>query len=50
LIYSKKGASNGKFPVRLPYADSELNYNINAAAYKDLPDATVIQTKVWWNQ
>ena len=50
LIYSKKGASNGNFPVRLPYSDAELNYNINAAAYKDLPDATVMQTKVWWNQ
>ncbi len=50
LIYSKKGATNGKFPVRLPYADSEFNYNINAAEYKDLPDATVMQTKVWWNQ
>jgi hypothetical protein len=50
LIYSKKGASNGNFPVRLPYPDSELNYNINAAVYKDIPDATVMQTKVWWNQ
>jgi hypothetical protein len=50
LIYSKKGASNGNFPVRLPYPDSELNYNINAAPYKDIPDATVMQTKVWWNQ
>ncbi len=50
LIYSKKGASNGNFPVRLPYPDSELNFNINAAAYKDIPDATVMQTKVWWNQ
>jgi hypothetical protein len=50
LVYSKKGASNGLFPVRLPYPDSELNYNINAAEYKDIPDATVMQTKVWWNQ
>ena len=50
LVYSKKGASNGNFPVRLPYPDSELNFNINAAEYKDLPDATVMQTKVWWNQ
>jgi hypothetical protein len=50
LIYSKKGATNGNFPVRLPYPDSELNYNINAAEYKDIPDATVMQTKVWWNQ
>jgi hypothetical protein len=50
LIYSKKGATNGNFPVRLPYPDSELNFNINAAEYKDLPDAEVMQTKVWWNQ
>lgn len=50
LIYSKKGTTNGNFPVRLPYPDSEVNYNINAAAYKDIPDATVMQTKVWWNQ
>jgi hypothetical protein len=49
LIYSKKGASNGNFPVRLPYPDSELNFNINAAEYKDLPDAVVMQTRVWWN-
>ena len=50
LVYSKKGASNGNFPVRLPYPDCEMNFNINAAEYKDLPDATVMQTKVWWNQ
>lgn len=50
LVYSKKGASNGNFPVRLPYADSEINYNINAAAYQNLADADVMQTKVWWNQ
>ncbi len=50
LIYSKKGASNGNFPKRLPYPDSELNFNINASEYKDLPDATVMQTRVWWNQ
>lgn len=49
MIYSKKGASNGNFPKRLPYPDSELNFNINAAEYKDLPDATVMQTRVWWN-
>lgn len=50
LVYSKKGSSNGKFPVRLPYPDSEMNFNINAAQYKDIPDAEVMQTKVWWNQ
>ncbi len=49
LVYSKKGASNGNFPVRFPYPDSELNFNINAAEYKDLPDAVVMQTRVWWN-
>ncbi len=49
LIYSKKGTTGGNFPVRLPYADAELNYNSNAAPYKDLKDADVMQTNVWWN-
>lgn len=49
LIYSKKGASGGKFPVRFPYPDCELNYNSNASAYKNLKDADVMQTNVWWN-
>jgi len=50
LIYSKKGSTGGRFPVRLPYPDSELNFNSNAAVYKDLSDADVMQTKVWWNK
>jgi hypothetical protein len=50
LIYSIKGATGGKFPVRLPYADSEINYNSNAAVYKGLADGEVMQTKVWWNK
>lgn len=49
LIYSKKGTTGGKFPVRFPYPQCELNYNSNAAAYKALKDADVMQTKVWWN-
>lgn len=49
LIYSKKGATGGKFPVRFPYPDSELKFNSNASAYKDLKDAEVMQTSVWWN-
>lgn len=49
LIYSKKGTTGGKYPVRFPYPQCEMNYNSNAAAYKDLKDADVIQTKVWWN-
>ncbi|HET6556500.1 MAG TPA: SusD/RagB family nutrient-binding outer membrane lipoprotein [Prolixibacteraceae bacterium] len=49
LIYSKKGTTGGKFPVRFPYPDSELNYNSNAAEYKALKDADVMQTNVWWN-
>lgn len=49
LIYSKKGTTGGKFPVRFPYADSELKFNSNASAYKDLKDADVMQTNVWWN-
>ena len=50
LVYSKKGASGGRFPVRFPYPDSELNYNSNAAAYKSLADLDVMLTKVWWNK
>lgn len=50
LIYSKKGTTGGKFPVRLPYADSELNYNSNATQYQSLADAEVMQTNVWWNK
>ena len=49
LIYSKKGTTGGKFPVRFPYPQCELNYNSNAAAYKALKDADVLQTNVWWN-
>lgn len=49
LIYSKKGTTGGKFPVRFPYPDVELNYNSNAAEYKALKDADVMQTNVWWN-
>jgi len=49
LIYSKKGTTGGKFPVRFPYPQSELNYNSNASAYKALKDADVMQTNVWWN-
>ena len=49
LIYSKKGTTGGKFPVRLPYPDAELNYNSNASEYKALKDADVMQTNVWWN-
>lgn len=49
LIYSKKGTTGGEFPIRFPYPDSELNYNSNAAEYKALKDADVMQTKVWWN-
>ncbi len=48
LIYSKKGTSGGVLPRRFPYADSELNFNSNAAEYKSLPDADVILQKVWW--
>ncbi len=50
LIYSKKGTTGGKFPVRLPYAASEMNYNSNAAEYKSLTSAEVMQSKVWWNK
>ncbi len=50
LVYSKLGTTNGKFPVRLPYADVEMNYNANAAEYKVLTDAVVMQTNVWWNK
>ncbi|MCK5907105.1 MAG: SusD/RagB family nutrient-binding outer membrane lipoprotein, partial [Flavobacteriales bacterium] len=50
LVYSKLGSTGGKFPVRLPYAAAEMNYNSNSAEYKSLPDATVMQTKVWWNK
>ncbi len=49
LIYSKKGTTGGKFPVRFPYPQCELNYNSNAAVYKALKDADVMQTNVWWN-
>jgi hypothetical protein len=49
LIYSKKGTTGGKFPVRFPYPACELNYNSNAAEYKALKDADVMQTNVWWN-
>ncbi len=50
LIYSKKGTSGGVLPRRFPYADSELNFNSNAAEYKNLTPADVILQKVWWNQ
>ena len=50
LVYSKLGSTGGNFPVRLPYADAEMNYNANSTEYKSLPDATVMQTRVWWNQ
>ena len=49
LIYSKKGTTGGKFPVRFPYPQCELNYNSSASAYKALKDADVMQTNVWWN-
>lgn len=49
LIYSKKGTTGGKFPVRFPYPACELNYNSNASEYKALKDADVMQTNVWWN-
>lgn len=48
LIYSKKGTSGGVLPRRFPYADSELNFNSNAAEYKALSDADVILQYVWW--
>lgn len=50
LIYSKKGTTGGVFPRRLPYADSEMNFNSNAAEYKNLVDADVLLQKVWWNK
>ncbi|NQU53068.1 MAG: SusD/RagB family nutrient-binding outer membrane lipoprotein [Bacteroidetes bacterium] len=50
LIYSKKGTSGGILPRRFPYADSELNFNSNAAEYKAMSSADVILQKVWWNQ
>ena len=50
LIYSKKGTSGGVLPRRFPYADSELNFNSNAAEYKAMTPADVILQKVWWNQ
>jgi len=49
LIYSKKGTTGGVFPRRFPYADSELNYNSNAAEYKALADMDVMLSRVWWN-
>ena len=49
LIYSKKGATGGRFPVRFPYPASELNYNSNASEYRNLRDADVLLTNVWWN-
>jgi len=48
LIYSKKGTTGGIFPRRLPYPDSEVNFNSNAAEYKKLADAEVMLQKVWW--
>ncbi|MFV0590159.1 MAG: SusD/RagB family nutrient-binding outer membrane lipoprotein [Draconibacterium sp.] len=48
LIYSKKGTTGGILPKRFPYADSELNFNSNAAEYKALTDADVILQNVWW--
>jgi hypothetical protein len=50
LVYSKLGSTSGKYPVRLPYPDVEVNYNSNAAVYGSLKDADVIMTKVWWNK
>jgi len=50
LIYSKQGATGGKFPVRLPYPDTEMNFNSNAEKYKNLTDSDVLLTKVWWNK
>ena len=50
LVYSKLGSTGGNFPVRLPYAAAEMNYNANAGEYKSTPDATVMQTPVWWNK
>lgn len=50
LIYSKKGTTGGRFPVRFPYPASEVNYNSNAAEYRTLRDADVILTNVWWNK
>jgi hypothetical protein len=50
LVYSKKGATGGAFPVRYPYPDAELNYNANAAEYKSITAAEAMQQKVWWNQ
>lgn len=50
LIYSKKGTSGGILPRRFPYADSELNFNSNAAEYKAMTPADVILQRVWWNQ
>ncbi|MGQ8338854.1 SusD/RagB family nutrient-binding outer membrane lipoprotein [Sunxiuqinia sp. A32] len=49
LIYSKKGTTGGILPRRFPYADSELNFNSNAAEYKSLSDGDVILSRVWWN-
>ena len=49
LVYSKKGTTGGILPRRLPYPDSELNFNSNAAEYKALKDADVMLQKVWWN-
>lgn len=50
LIYSKKGTTGGILPKRFPYPDSELNFNSNAAEYKNLADGDVILQNVWWNQ
>jgi len=50
LVYSKKGATGGVFPKRLPYADCELNYNENATDYRGLSDMQVMLSNVWWKQ
>jgi hypothetical protein len=50
LIYSKKGTTGGILPKRFPYADSELNFNSNAAEYKAIPAGEVILQNVWWKQ
>lgn len=50
LIYSKKGATGGKLPKRLPYPDSELNYNSSASAFKAMADLDVMLSNVWWNE
>ncbi|WP_319482225.1 SusD/RagB family nutrient-binding outer membrane lipoprotein [uncultured Draconibacterium sp.] len=50
VIYSKKGTTGGTFPRRMPYPDSELNFNSNAAEYKSLIDSDVMLSRVWWNK